>query len=77
MAAMRSRTSEALRPLERVLEGAAVGRPGVEEALLREALPRRAAWLRAAENAGNAWRGMDHHLAVHYRGGVLRFDEFQ
>src|SRR5687768_2830647 len=40
----------------------AAQRHETEGALLREGLPRLATWLRAAEEAGNAWRGMNHHL---------------
>jgi hypothetical protein len=47
-----------------------------EAALLREALPRLAAWLRRVESAGNAWRGVEHHLAIHYRAGKLEYTEF-
>ena len=54
----------------------AAQRRETEVALLREALPRLAAWLRRAESAGNAWRGSDHHLAIHYRAGELQYAEF-
>jgi hypothetical protein len=52
-------------------------RHDTEGALLREALPRLVAWLRAAQAAGNAWRGANHHLAVSYQGGQLYYDESQ
>jgi hypothetical protein len=29
-----------------------------------------------AELAANAWRGSDHHLAIHYRAGELQYAEF-
>ena len=54
----------------------AAERRETESALLREALPRLVAWLRAADAAGNAWRGADHHLAVSYRAGNLQYDEY-
>src|SRR5262245_42374291 len=54
----------------------AAERRETEGVLVREALPRLSSWLRSVESAGNAWRGSDHHLAIHYRAGKLGYDEF-
>ena len=51
-------------------------RKQTETLLLEKGLPSLCAWLKRAEEAGNAWRGKDHHLAVRYADGRLSVAEF-
>ncbi|HYW73670.1 MAG TPA: hypothetical protein VE961_21790 [Pyrinomonadaceae bacterium] len=51
-------------------------RKQTETLLLAKGLPPLCAWLKRAEEAGNAWRGKDHHLAIRCTDGLLSFSEF-
>jgi hypothetical protein len=47
-----------------------------EGLLLENGLPSLCAWLKCSQDAGNAWRGKDHHLAIRCAHGKLSFAEF-
>lgn len=51
-------------------------RKETETLLLEKGLPELCAWLKKAEEAGNAWRGKNHHLAIECAGGSLAVVEF-
>ena len=51
-------------------------RKETEGLLLTSGLPSLCSWLKAAENAGSAWRGKDHHLAIECVDGKLSIAEF-
>jgi hypothetical protein len=46
-----------------------------EEMLLHSALPQACAWLRSAQDAGNAWREADHLFEAHYSGNSVAIHE--
>jgi hypothetical protein len=46
-------------------------RQTIEQALLTNGLTRLCAWLRAAEDAGNTWRGTDHSIVFSFTKGSL------
>ena len=47
-----------------------------ERLLLEKGLPDLCAWLKKAEDAGNTWRGKNHHLAIECTKGELSVAEF-
>jgi len=46
-----------------------------EDSLVRDALAQVCAWLRRAQDAGNAWKEADHLFEVHYSGNGIHTKE--